>query len=137
MTRHCSGALYSLRGQNVASLHCGRLLLVEQDLLRYIDMVLPAKKNSPPTLTAAREHLQQLVRAKADIPKLEDAGPSDSTGDGTIDSAAHAKAQKIKLIRQRKATLLCQTRKLAVDQFLDELRKTLQSLAVPADSSTR
>lgn len=107
----------------------GQLLGLEQDLLRFIDMVLPAKKTTPPTIAAAREHLQQLVLSKPNIPPKVGAEPSEFSADGASDPVALAKAEKIKLIKQRKATLLYQTRKLAVDQFLEEFRKTLRGFA--------
>lgn len=111
----------------------GWLLVLEQDLLRFIDMVLPAKKTTPPTIAAAREHLQQLVRLKPDIlPQVGATEPPEANS--ASDSVAVAKADKIKLIKQRKATLLYQTRRLAVDQFLEEFRKTLRGLATSTDS---
>jgi hypothetical protein len=109
--------------------------LSEQDLLRFIDMVIPAKKTTPPTIAAAREHLQQLVRSKPDIPpRVQDAEPSALLADGTSNPVASEKAEKIKLIQQRKAALLHQSRKRVVEQFLEEFRKTLRGLA--ANSAT-
>lgn len=129
MTGHFPGVLYLLQATLLAYID-GSFAFSEQDLLRFIDMVLPAKKTTPPIIAGAREHLQQLVRSKPDIPsRVRDAEPSALVADGTGDPVASEKAQKIKLIQQRKAALLDQTRKLAVEQFLDEFRKTLRGLA--------
>jgi hypothetical protein len=112
--------------------------LVEQDLLRYIDMVIPAKKSSPPNVITAREHLQQLVRSKPDIPpKSVEPEPLETAIEASKDPAIRAKAQKIKLIKQRKATLLYQARKSDVEQFLNELRKTTTDLSAAVDVTDR
>lgn len=112
--------------------------LVEQDLLRYIDMVIPVKRSSPQTVITAREHLQQLILSKPDVPpKLAESGPLDMAIESSKDAAIREKAQKIKLIKQRKAALLYQARKSDVEEFLHELRKTMHDFSAAADVTDR
>lgn len=112
--------------------------LAEQDLLRYIDMVIPAKKSSPPDVISAREHLQQLVRSKPDIPpKLVEPDTLEKAIESSKDAAIREKAQKIRLIKQRKAALLSQARKTDVEQFLNQLRKTMEGLSAGVDATGR
>lgn len=105
-------------------------LCPEQDLMRYIDLVLPAKKTSPPHTATFRQHLQQLVRSKPDVPLRTIAAESPEIAKSGID--ATAAALKAKLKRQRQAKALqerYQARKADVEQFLNEMRKTLQERA--------
>ena len=97
-------------------------------------MVIPVKKSSPSNVITAREHLQQLIRSKPDVPsKLAEPGPLDVAIENSKDSAIREKAQKIKVIKQRKAELLYQARKSDVEQFLTELRKTMHDFSTGAD----
>lgn len=101
-------------------------------------MVIPLKELSPPNVITAREHLQQLIRSKPDVPpKLAESGPLDIAIESSKDAAIREKAQKIKLIKQRKAALLYQARKSDVEQFLNELRKTMHDLSAAADVTDR
>lgn len=138
-TRKCSSFRSTLQARGRALLaYLVEPCLVEQDLLRYIDMVIPLKELSPPNVITAREHLQQLIRSKPDVPpKLAESGPLDIAIESSKDAAIREKAQKIKLIKQRKAALLYQARKSDVEQFLNELRKTMHDLSAAADVTDR
>lgn len=101
--------------------------------MRYIDLVLPAKKALPPHISIARQHLQQLARSKPDVPAKAIAAESPQIAKSGIDATAAALKAKLKRQRQAKALQECyQARKADVEQFLDEMRKILQDRATPA-----
>ncbi|KAJ9113904.1 hypothetical protein QFC19_000098 [Naganishia cerealis] len=107
----------------------------QQDLMRYIDLVLPAKKTSPPHTATIRQRLQQLVRSRPDVPLKAIGAESPESAKAGMDGTAAALKAKLKRQRQAKALQDCyQERKKDVEQFLDEMRKTLQDRAVSASA---
>ncbi|KAJ9101784.1 hypothetical protein QFC21_003123 [Naganishia friedmannii] len=108
----------------------------QQDLMRYIDVFLPAKKNSPPHMATVRQHLQQLVRSKPDVPPKTIAEETPEIAKSGIDATATVLKAKLKRQRQAKALQArYQARKTDVEQFLNEMRKTLQDRASVAGAS--
>ncbi|KAJ9116991.1 hypothetical protein QFC22_004649 [Naganishia vaughanmartiniae] len=101
-------------------------------------LVLPAKKTSPPHTATVRQHLHQLIRSKPDVPPKTLAAASPEVAKSGIE--AKAAVLKAKLKRQRQAKALqerYQARKADVEQFLNEMRKSLRDRASSAGASAK